>query len=260
MKRLVPSAFNELSDSEPEVVIKKARKKAVKLTADSVEVDYEHFDLPVESTTTENGENKLKNSLFETNKLSIGLSIMKKMGFKVGDSLGTNSSSTSITTPIVVEEKVDKGGIGQRMDNLKDLDHTVVSKSYLEKKVKQQVRKLQEFCFRASGDFDKLVEKKGKVDDIDVLWRDFAVGFTTSETMKRSQRTRIDIFSQNLQSRSKEVQVNDDVEPGKKLALLLERVREEYFYCLYCGCVYNDKQDLLDNCPGIEERAHTAVS
>lgn len=260
MKRSVPSAFNELSDSEPEVVIKKVKKKAVKLPADSAEVDYEHFDLPLESTTTDNAESKLQTSLFETNKLSIGLSIMEKMGFKVGDSLGASSSSTSITTPIVVEKKVDKGGIGQRKDNLKDLDHSVVSKSYSEKKIKLQVLKLQEFCFRASGDFDEMVEKKGNLGDIDVLWRDYAVEFSNNETIKRSQRTRTDIFSQNLQPTPKEVQVNDDMEPAKKLVLLLERVRKEYFYCLYCGCVYNDKQDLLDNCPGIEEEAHAAVS
>ena len=35
-----------------------------------------------------------------------------------------------------------------------------------------------------------------------------------------------------------------------KLLDCLAYLREEYFYCLYCGCTFDDEDDLRANCPG----------
>ncbi len=37
---------------------------------------------------------------------------------------------------------------------------------------------------------------------------------------------------------------------------LLLHVRNIYHYCFYCGVEYENEEDLLDNCPGIEEDIH----
>ena len=41
------------------------------------------------------------------------------------------------------------------------------------------------------------------------------------------------------------------------LALRVKKLRQTpYFFCFYCGCKYTDEKDLLENCPGTEEKDH----
>ena len=37
---------------------------------------------------------------------------------------------------------------------------------------------------------------------------------------------------------------------------ILGYLRERYCYCLYCGCKYDDSQDMARNCPGLAEADH----
>lgn len=41
-----------------------------------------------------------------------------------------------------------------------------------------------------------------------------------------------------------------------KLAMVLDYLRQSYHYCLFCGCQYIDEDDLLANCPGLQEDDH----
>lgn len=42
----------------------------------------------------------------------------------------------------------------------------------------------------------------------------------------------------------------------EQLELVLERLKEKYRYCLFCGCRYKDADDIAANCPGEEEEDH----
>lgn len=33
-------------------------------------------------------------------------------------------------------------------------------------------------------------------------------------------------------------------------------LREEYFYCMYCGIKFDDEQDMVRNCPGDTRKEH----
>ena len=48
----------------------------------------------------------------------------------------------------------------------------------------------------------------------------------------------------------------DEVLTADKLILCLEYLRTRYFYCLYCGCAYNDQEDLVKFCPGMTAEDH----
>ncbi|KAF8528898.1 hypothetical protein BU17DRAFT_37816 [Hysterangium stoloniferum] len=41
-----------------------------------------------------------------------------------------------------------------------------------------------------------------------------------------------------------------------RLKLLVEYLRSKYLYCFWCGTQYTDSEDLLSNCPGLEEEDH----
>ncbi|EPQ59596.1 hypothetical protein GLOTRDRAFT_125893 [Gloeophyllum trabeum ATCC 11539] len=42
----------------------------------------------------------------------------------------------------------------------------------------------------------------------------------------------------------------------QRLAAVLSYLRSEYSYCFWCGCQYNDAEDLQQNCPGENEEDH----
>ena len=42
----------------------------------------------------------------------------------------------------------------------------------------------------------------------------------------------------------------NQLEPVEQLVLLTSYLRDFHFYCIWCGCKFNDEKDLLDNCPG----------
>ena len=43
---------------------------------------------------------------------------------------------------------------------------------------------------------------------------------------------------------------------AEKLQLVLSHLRERYWYCLYCGCRYDDAADMAEHCPGPDEADH----
>lgn len=50
--------------------------------------------------------------------------------------------------------------------------------------------------------------------------------------------------------------VDQDVNEDERLRLLLEYLRSHHLYCLYCGCKFNDIEDMNQSCPGIDEDDH----
>lgn len=43
---------------------------------------------------------------------------------------------------------------------------------------------------------------------------------------------------------------------GTRMGLTMDYLRRKYFYCLFCGCQYDNAEDLADNCPGLAEDDH----
>ena len=38
--------------------------------------------------------------------------------------------------------------------------------------------------------------------------------------------------------------------PADQLELLTDYLRRTHFYCIWCGCAYDDERDIRENCPG----------
>ncbi|PWA60212.1 D111/G-patch domain-containing protein [Artemisia annua] len=50
--------------------------------------------------------------------------------------------------------------------------------------------------------------------------------------------------------------VLDQLENKEDLHEILMKLRDDFRYCLFCGCQYESMEALLDNCPGINEDDH----
>ena len=46
------------------------------------------------------------------------------------------------------------------------------------------------------------------------------------------------------------------VDPSQQLESSLVYLRDTYSYCLFCGCQYEDQEDMMACCPGTNEEDH----
>lgn len=61
---------------------------------------------------------------------------------------------------------------------------------------------------------------------------------------------------------SPEAQAVPEIDPwellpaAQRLAEAVQYLRDSYCYCIFCGCKFDDLEDMDANCPGIEESDH----
>lgn len=226
-------------------------------------------------------EEALSQSLFSNkhaNK-SIGLSIMEKMGFKVGDSLGNAGKDEKIiTTPIDVLIKTNRLGIGAsnskqnsqsrpqtEVDVLEYRDR--IQKSKIGSKNEFMINKAMKICFELSGDSEEYYNDKEiyKPQEVNILWRPYVIDMIEKDLANRFNRKVIRIdentepesrISTNREKSDKDYELYLLSEPLDKLEKLLNYMRHSHNYCFYCGCSFKDQEDLIEGCPGIHEEDH----
>mmetsp|Transcript_7975 Transcript_7975/g.9823 ORF Transcript_7975/g.9823 Transcript_7975/m.9823 type:complete len:323 (-) Transcript_7975:1466-2434(-) len=228
----------------------------------------------------------LKRSLFtdkHANK-SIGLSIMEKMGFKVGDSLGsTKSDERVLKKPIDVQIKTNRLGIGaSNKENDSQLGSQTkvdvleyrerIQKSKETRKNELITNKVMKLCFELSGDSEEYYNDKEnfKPEEVNLLWRPYVINMIENDLVKRFKQKVIRIDEDkrpaspqptplNKEGSDKEYELYLLSEPMDKLEKLLNYMRNKYNYCFYCGFTYKDQEDLIENCPGVNEEDHLDV-
>lgn len=201
----------------------------------------------------------LDTSLFD--KGSVGLSIMQKMGFKVGEALG--SSDNAHKEPIKVVPKQDRLGIGatSRIKLPPEISTETGAEQFIgkrleelqERKAANAVHKLQKFCFTASGDDDK-IDNVDQALEVNPLWRSLAI-LSVHAPLER-KRVLID---QDEESEDKTDFGLTEFDEKKLLAQLSDLIafsRLKFFYCLFCLVQYDDAEDMAANCPGPTEDDH----
>jgi Domain of unknown function (DUF4187) len=189
-------------------------------------------------TELERREEGLETELDSSNK---GFKMLAKMGFKPSD---------DSAKPISVTLKSDKKGLGVQVNEIA----TRVSTKH-EKKAKDDefIRKKDGFRVAQSGNFDvrlamKDVSKARKAcQDLD-------------EKHDRERTEFWPVRPQLLQLDDGQTRVIEDegefemLDPGVQLVAVNDYLRNEYFYCIWCGEVYDDAEMLASECPG-EARA-----
>lgn len=224
----------------------------------------EYMDFHIESdeepkTTTvddSNSGNSLDKPIFHNN--SIGLSLMQKMGFKIGQSLGV--SGQGIKEPIRIVKKSDKRGLKEESSETAPVDvsesiETYVSRSADKHEIMRNsktISKLQRFCYQASDDDMRVDEGVVQPKQVNVLWRLCAL-----EQLKKPVRKRtVLINDEKLDNENPESDDDAELEEWEllsvheQLAALLKLTRGTFFYCPYCQVQFRDKEDLEENCPG----------
>jgi len=53
-----------------------------------------------------------------------------------------------------------------------------------------------------------------------------------------------------------EEEKEDVLSIGEKLETLIHYLRQTYNFCVYCGTIYTDKTNMLEECPGAYRQSH----
>ncbi|KAM7524574.1 hypothetical protein LguiA_014476 [Lonicera macranthoides] len=171
---------------------------------------------------------------------NIGFKMLKQMGYTPGSALGKEGSGRA--EPVGVEIRRGRAGLGR------------------EDPVKEKMKMEEERVCRKRRSEEELMAEFG--------WR--------QKEQWRSRRVVVNFHKakgvlEQLENKEVVVEVkNDDDDGGENeeeeeeeeviteedLQDILMKLREEYQYCLFCGCRYESMEALLSNCPGTDEDDH----
>ncbi|CDK26496.1 unnamed protein product [Kuraishia capsulata CBS 1993] len=244
----------------------------------------EKYDV-IQKKTTEAG---LKRSLFGAidsqaeaeelpNKKSKGLSMMEKMGFKVGEGLGRNKDS--IKEPVSINTEQNKAnsrmGIRVKDNTILDQPHTSVEIDAKEfqnrltetseiKRNEQTLRTMQKTMVNLGwlgyGGFEELLNADMNV--IPVWLRTYVWNMkeklqkTNEEKEQEDEEEPYSKPQKNYKLEEDEEVSEYDAEPIAKRVVDANKSLRDLNYCYYCGTKYKDAAEMAEFCPGEQEFSH----
>ncbi|XP_066986189.1 G patch domain-containing protein 11 [Macrobrachium rosenbergii] len=231
------------NDIRPGLVHSHAAKRKINMEKKKKEKDSKHkiSFRSVKEVQKERLEEGLNTALNSSNK---GFSLLQKMGYKPGTSLGKEGQGR--LEPVSVDLKQDRVGLGWQQ----------MIADYKKKKEERKLKKKTENVV----DPEEYRARKRNERQEKSLWHD----------LRKSQRICYEMDSkQNItepeetwfwpiymqeheeeEFEEDEEELDIDFEPQEKLMILTSYLRTQYLYCLWCGTVFDDERDLKQNCPG----------
>lgn len=171
-------------------------------------------------------------------KSSFGMRMLEKMGFKHGEGLGKDG--TGIKEPIQVKLKYDKLGIGSEEAEQKKREETEYQRNL--KALRQEL-----YYNMKVQVYKDHVKEKANIRNV-------------RKDLRQAQDAIEMLDEENGRPRNKLLLGDDedcDVDVlTAHLGRMIEYLRTTYHYCIYCGCTYNDDDDMNANCPGWGRDVH----
>ncbi|EGG04158.1 uncharacterized protein MELLADRAFT_89632 [Melampsora larici-populina 98AG31] len=193
-----------------------------------------------------------------------------------------SSSHKPLITPIEIKLRNGRGGIGTEKPTKaryqfskphQDLneDEIKAQKEFFEKsKSKFDIRKIESNLSKARRTCQELDLRNGIEEN--VLWldpysdeiRDEVNGLDTDEKRLKGLKDPNVFETTVVSTEEEEEDISDREEKASWLALdsasrlihTLRYLRQEYFYCIWCGCQYDSLEELNQECPGEDEDDH----
>ncbi|XP_071547481.1 G patch domain-containing protein 11-like [Panulirus ornatus] len=236
-------------DVRPGLLLSHSSKHQVQMEKRKKEKDNEHRARfkPAKVVQKERLEEGLSTAINSSNK---GFSMLQKMGYKPGTSLGKQSQGR--LEPVPVEMKSDRVGLGwqqmiaehRRKRELRKQQkrdkHSVetdpekfrarMRSQRQEKFLHHDLMKSQRVCYEMDS-------KQNLTEPIE-SW--FWPSFEEEEWCEEEEEEECDV----------------EYEPEEQLNILTDYLRSTYMYCIWCCTVYDDERDLKQNCPGPTRADH----
>uniref|UniRef100_A0A0N4Z4K1 DUF4187 domain-containing protein n=1 Tax=Parastrongyloides trichosuri TaxID=131310 RepID=A0A0N4Z4K1_PARTI len=187
---------------------------------------------------------------------NIGVKLLMKMGYNLDNE---ESNKVKLNKPIVVETKVDTLGLGFVENEKKKV------KELFDERVQQTRKKVEQI--------------EELVDDFRKRKRDDKLYALTMSDLRKCQRVCHEMDQRILMAKPLDdyfwprsiMKIKDDGEIDdeafrleklheneltEKLDSILNYLRDQHYYCTYCGCTFENVEELSVQCPGITREEH----
>uniref|UniRef100_A0A8R1DJ72 G patch domain-containing protein 11 n=1 Tax=Caenorhabditis japonica TaxID=281687 RepID=A0A8R1DJ72_CAEJA len=214
---------------------------------------------------------------------SKGFALMAKMGFKPGMTLGKQrEDEIRITEPISLEIKANRTGLGHEAEVVQERNdrveavmqkmkeqaakHEELIEDYsnrrrLDEKVKQLVKDIRA-CRKVCEELDHRIDRT--VPRIAWYWRSYKVIKDDEKEVRNYHKKVVDEEEEEYKYSNGQpapADPNWDVttpmdELENNLSNINTYLRDNHFYCIWCGANYCSPEDMAEHCPGNTRRAH----
>ncbi|CAG8445666.1 1899_t:CDS:2 [Ambispora gerdemannii] len=208
----------------------------------------------------------------EENASSPGLKLLRKMGYEKGMKLGKSEGSQALSEPLTVELKQDRLGLGMSTEikkrKLSRLEENVKrtkikEDEYVErlrderiaKRVERQLKAIQRICETLDSKrgieyniFWLCDEEKSSIKKLDQ--------FSDEDEPKIKLEEPEEFKLLEISDEDKQKSEFDSLENSQKIERILAYLRDQYFYCFWCGHEYSNIEELTNQCPGATEEDH----
>ncbi|KAG8371872.1 hypothetical protein BUALT_Bualt12G0008100 [Buddleja alternifolia] len=172
---------------------------------------------------------------------NIGFKLLKQMGYTPGSALGKEGSGRA--EPVGVEIRRGRAGIGKEDPKV------------------EKMRREMENAERNKRNVEELMEDFGSRQKERWKGKRIIVNFHKAEAALAQLENRgvVEVEKKEQEDEEKEKEEEEEEEEiitEEDLLNILLKLRNEFHYCLFCGCQYESMESLTSNCPGINEDDH----
>nr|XP_020658500.1 G patch domain-containing protein 11 [Pogona vitticeps] len=239
------SFININQDVRPGMPLPRRVKETFKKEEKQKEANEKSRQKSLKEQEREQRETVLNIALGNENK---GFAMLQKMGYRSGQPLG--KSGKGITEPIPLNITTGRSGLGHEevrkrkaAENLESYRRKMHMKNQMEKqtadlfklrlKTEQEQRQIKRDLVKSQKACQQLDVQKG-LECPKEIW------YWISPTNEEEG----DVEEEEVEEKEEEPK------ECEKLQMLTAYLREDHFYCIWCGTAYEDQEDMSTNCPG----------
>lgn len=169
---------------------------------------------------------------------NVGFKMLQKMGYILGSPLGKEGSG--IAEPVGLVIRRGRGGLGR------------------EDPAKEKIRMDEERVSRERRSEEELMAEFGNRQKEQWRTRQVSVSFYKAKAvLEQLENNEVIIVEKSeYDDDGENVKVEEEEITEEDLLEVLMKLRDEFKYCLFCGCQYESEEALLSNCPGTDEDEH----
>ncbi|XP_004497911.1 uncharacterized protein [Cicer arietinum] len=167
---------------------------------------------------------------------NIGFKLLKQMGYTPGSALGKQGSGRA--EPIGIEIRRSRAGIGLEDPHK---EKKKMEEIMIDRKRRNEQALMQEFGSRQKSRWQS---------------RRIIVNFNKAKAALDQLENREIVEPEKNEDDAEGEDEEEEEITEEDLLDVLMKLRDEFNYCLFCGCKYESSSALLVNCPGINEDDH----
>lgn len=254
----------KIADVRPGLVFGQKRKHEIAVNSKRTKIDQDHQSQRPVSHKQRQQDQLEKGLASAIPKTNIGFSLLAKMGYQEGTSLGKGGQS-GLMVPIGITVKADRQGLGREVavKQLRQRQQELARAKTLQRARAEEYdpNEFRQRMIRNSkvkqveGDFLRCQRACQRL-DLEMQFEEPTVEWFWPEKTKVPAEVEEDDDCDDRKPDGDEQSEEVQYEPHEKLELVNDYLRSTHCFCNWCGVKYESFEDMTTNCPGTTRNDH----